>query len=643
MDEKNELAADNNDSKSSEIIVSKEKNDSLKIYARVRKIMPWEPKKKAIKFTDKNIEASNSKSRHKAQSYEFSTVFGPSHNNRQCFENICEPMCKQVLDGFNAVLIAYGQTGSGKTHSLLGKPKRNVLGILPMVMEYFLKCENVTVTLAAVEAFGHHVNKIELYDLFNENSQSKSWAEKWSKTSLEERETVFVTPEDGEHAIKLVTKAQQASHFAPTGKNPESSRGHISFIVKVIQEKKSECQKLESYFVIVDLAGSEGETAFTPEFKRKVDPSTLMARRLEAGVINNGLSQLQIIFNELKVKGRLSGMRGVGLRRVLHPYINTKSVLSVLFCISPSLVNQKATVATLKFAVQAGMVKVKPVKEEIMTNWPMLVQGLKEMIEALNVDIDVREKQIHDQTEEIHRLMDRLESGETVGPSDGDGPKGVNKAKSSLGPRRRGPRSPHIRKRSVLPKNLESMLGDIDVADLKAEADDFDKMDTADVDEYEIDEEIKQGLSHARGEKEAVAAVLGIEKDEFMRKSFFIQSADGRQTYTGPNLYNTSKPDVVQISMPSEDDQDKPIDYEQDHMATENLDRDQLVERCEVLESMLDAEKALNESYLYSQQVIIDHLAETNEGLLQFFRVKFKLLDKGKKKKHKKKEKSPTY
>lgn len=599
--------------------------------------MPWEPKKKAIKFTNKNIEASTAKSRHKTQSYEFSEVFGPSHDNKQCFENICEPMCKQVLDGFNAVLIAYGQTGSGKTHSLLGKPKRNVLGILPMVMEYFLKCENVQITLAAVEAFGHHVNKIELYDLFNENSQSKSWAEKWSKTSLEEQETVFVTPEDAEHAIKLVTKAQRASHFAPTGKNPESSRGHISFIVKVRQEKKSECQKLESYFVIVDLAGSEGETAFTPEFKKKVDPSTLMARRLEAGVINNGLSQLQIIFNELKVKGRLSGMRGVGLRRVLHPYINTKSALSVLFCISPSQVNQKATVATLKFAVQAGMVKVKPVKEAIMTNWPMLVQGLKDMIEALNEDIDVREKQINEQTEEIHRLMDRLESGETVGPSDGDGPKRAAKAKSSLGPRKA--RSPHIRKRSVLPTNLVSMLGD--VSDLQKEAEKFDEMDTADVDEYEIDEEIKQGIDYARGEKEAVAAVLGIEKEEYIRKStYFTQSADVRSQITGPNLYG-SKPDVVEISMPNEVDQNKPIDYEQDHMATDNFTRDQLVERCEVLESMLDAEKALNESYLYSQQVIIDHLAETNEGLLQFFRVKFKLLDKGKKGGKKKSKKSP--
>merc|ERR1719357_1114310 len=108
------------------------------------------------------------------------------------------------------------------------------------------------------------------------------------------------------------------------------------------------------------------------------------------------------------------------------------------------------------------------------------------------------------------------------------------------------------------------------------------------------------------------------------------------------NLYN-SKPDVVQVSIPYEVDQNKPIDYEQEYMATDNLTRDQLVERCEVLESMLEAEKALNESYLYSQQVIIDHLADTNEGLLQFFRVKCNLLTKGKKEKKgsKKKSKSP--
>ena len=48
---------------------------------------------------------------------------------------------------------------------------------------------------------------------------------------------------------------------------------------------------------------SEGESAFTPDFKGSVDKATLMVRRLEAGTINTGLSQLQVIFNELRFKG----------------------------------------------------------------------------------------------------------------------------------------------------------------------------------------------------------------------------------------------------------------------------------------------------------------------------------------------------
>merc|ERR1712038_1504065 len=63
----------------------------------------------------------------------------------------------------------------------------------------------------------------------------------------------------------------------------------------------------------------------------------LLCRRLEAGTINTGLSQLQVICNELRKKGKLSHTVGNGLRRVLHPFIDTKTFLSVLFTLSPSV------------------------------------------------------------------------------------------------------------------------------------------------------------------------------------------------------------------------------------------------------------------------------------------------------------------
>merc|ERR1712173_301185 len=91
------------------------------------------------------------------------------------------------------------------------------------------------------------------------------------------------------------------------------------------------------------------------------------------------------------------------------------------------------------------------------------------------------------------------------------------------------------------------------------------------------------------------------------------------------------------------------VDFEDPQLDLEQLSREQLVEHCDVLRSMLEAEKTLNESYIFSQQVIIDHLAETNEGLLAYFRVKFQVLgDSGKRlsskpdgKKKKKKKRTP--
>eukprot|EP01083_Nonionella_stella_P258978 884548_1 len=114
---------------------------------------------------------------------------------------------------------------------------------------------------------------------------------------------------DAQDAHDKIIFAHAASHFAPTGKNPESSRGHVSFIAKIYQDLQQHEQQI-SYFIMVDCAGSEGETAFTPAFRAMVSAQTLLCRRLEAGTINTGLSQLQVVFNELRVKGKISNTIG---------------------------------------------------------------------------------------------------------------------------------------------------------------------------------------------------------------------------------------------------------------------------------------------------------------------------------------------
>ena len=69
---------------------------------------------------------------------------------------------------------------------MLGKPKLNVVGVLPMMLEYMVKQPSVTrVDLMSVEAFGHHVAKIALYDLYDPDNQTPNWGEKKGDTGLD--------------------------------------------------------------------------------------------------------------------------------------------------------------------------------------------------------------------------------------------------------------------------------------------------------------------------------------------------------------------------------------------------------------------------------------------------------------------------
>eukprot|EP01084_Bolivina_argentea_P172695 299130_1 len=300
----------------------KVKEVSLQIYARVRGLMPWEPKKVSLSVVGKTVQNKSGKV---VNEYDFKSVFKPNSTNEQCFQTISMPMVGNVLKGFNAVLIAYGQTGSGKTFSMLGKPKLNIIGILPKTLAYFTKQRVVTkVELSAVEAFGHHVAKIFLFDLFAPHNQVPEWTKKKGVTTIDPKKATRVVITNADDAHDKIVYAHAGSHFAPTGKNPESSRGHVTFVCTVHQEAGSNMIKT-SYFVMVDCAGSEGETAFTPEFRSRVTPQVLLCRRLEAGTINTGLSQLQVIFNELRIKGKLANTIGNGLRRVLHSFIDTKT------------------------------------------------------------------------------------------------------------------------------------------------------------------------------------------------------------------------------------------------------------------------------------------------------------------------------
>merc|ERR1719219_414043 len=162
------------------------------------------------------------------------------------------------------------------------------------------------------------------------------------------------------------------------------------------------------------------------------------------------------------------------------------------------------------------------------------------MIAALNLDIDDREKTIREQEREINRLMEGADNRQT-----GAGDAGLETPRKQRARKKAGP---HIRQRSQLPSELIVMLGDAqDDVDQEIE-DEFDEKDKADVDEDEINKQLEVQFELARGEHEAVAAVLGIEKEEAIRKSTIFQ---GGTPFRDSQLYRESHTrESHQLSLP---------------------------------------------------------------------------------------------
>ena len=245
-------------------------------------------------------------------------------------------------------------------------------------MHYVHTQDNVErLDLSSIECYGIRSAKIGFYDLVAQLHQKEARPSSFDAYSSDSNprvnssnaETVRITLQN---TLDIIVSLQSVSHLAPTLKNPHSSRGHTVYFLKV------KLKGLEPvHFVCVDLAGSEGQTAlgtkeeFVEGLQRAMSRGKLKmtkkqmkgfeamykTRSMEAGCINNGLTQLQSIFGEL-IKRRISKSQGLGLRKVLSSFISLHSAYAILFTLSASANNNKVTRATLNFAKQTQLVKV---------------------------------------------------------------------------------------------------------------------------------------------------------------------------------------------------------------------------------------------------------------------------------------------
>merc|ERR1712154_372873 len=118
-------------------------------------------------------------------------------------------------------------------------------------------------------------------------------------------------------------------------------------------------------------------------------------RFMEGGCINMGLTQLQSIFGEL-IKKKFAKTAGVGLKKVLKPFLNLESAYAILFTLSASANNNKVTRATLNFAKQTQLVKVDTKKAAVKIDKDAIIKELNALIEELRKEMSEKNEMIKD-------------------------------------------------------------------------------------------------------------------------------------------------------------------------------------------------------------------------------------------------------
>jgi len=621
--------------------------ESARIYCRIRPVFKWEKPERSVKVVDDTTVRSST--RRGPHEYSFTHVFGEKKKNKDVFEKICTPLIKTVLSGANAILIAYGQTGSGKTHTLQGKPKINVKGLLPLALTKFYESKGVIkVELLAVEAYGVHVNKVEIFDLFSKESSPPAWEEKKGNTQIEPKRCQSRVLTDPASCFKLIEEAHAASHFAPTGKNPESSRGHTVFIVRVSKDEGNDMIR-KSHFICADLAGSEGESAITPAFVKKSNPAMVMVRRLEAGCINVGLTQLSIVFDELAKKKSLSKVRGTGLRRILHPFINTKTAVSVLFTVNSTKCNAVITQGTMKFAVSAALVKCKAVVEKAKKNLKKLLKNLEETlveqnksIESYNNDLGEKEKQEYELEEELHNLKNEIAKKEEEkklkkAPSlrNVDSNLSVNRLnKETIRTAKRKRR--HQRKattdiaRTILGElkeeiDFDSAPSPMNITDPKpvSVADHFLTRETLQfvgkTNSSILRDEKKIERSRAASEVFTKNILLTIHDD--MQEVADIGFCDDEDDESDYERESVRYPEANDENFSPFDADEVPEDQLFENL--ESLDEEELIERLEQAHAVLFEKSAVCDQFKNSQSIMMEHMRKDHEAVMRFFLIRY--------------------
>eukprot|EP00948_MAST-09A_sp_MAST-9A-sp1_P003862 g3862.t1 len=338
-------------------------------------------------------------------------------------------MMEKVVAGHSVVLFAYGLSGSGKTYSVFGvdapkdswswyyqtkgtEPETKHWGIFPRLV-YTLYQNKTDKWKFKIKYFQNVVNIV--IDLLSPTGEQKSYKDGMRKDKdgfMDIPWCTLKTVPTWTELCNTFAEANKKKAIAATQFNHQSTRGHCILLCEVeIPDPDIEGKKNLGRIYVCDLAGSEpAATIYSARYKKVIpdpsepdnveykcigegDPKKTKILRAQGTAINQSLVELGMFFKKMAIKikkGKLKpGASVPGCNSTFLGKYLKKTILQAntyLFCaVRPEARFKRFTLATLQFAENASVIKVKPVKASAALT-PLeakLMKQIEEMKEAM--------------------------------------------------------------------------------------------------------------------------------------------------------------------------------------------------------------------------------------------------------------------
>jgi len=384
---------------------------SVRVFVRFRPRNKVEKKSKSYKKVDFKLDVqerviSYKKLSNKTLHFTFDDVLGETVDQEDTFWRVAEPVCNDVLQGYNGTIFVYGQTGSGKTYIQFGPEEvykkgssfqdHSTLGLIPRCVPYLLSKIKENTELNQEES-KIEAQVLEIYfekfkDLLNPNGP---------ELRVVGTEIPYLTKVPIKcltDTFKMIRKAMHNRVTTYTKMNAASSRSHAIVILSVTQSYHNGTTKTGKVN-FADLAGSE-----------KISKSGVKGLKLDqAKAINLSLTNLGIVINALAERKPFIPYRNSSLTWFLKDSLcgNFKTTLVVAGSLAPY--NLVETVNSLRFGQRCKLLKTRVKVNKVLSR-----SALKKRIKYLNWQVAELEK-------ENKKLLSRLEESDRATlPSDDD-------------------------------------------------------------------------------------------------------------------------------------------------------------------------------------------------------------------------------